>query len=310
MKNTLWLFSILLLFVSAALPQAQSVPAGIVARLRRQAQMTYVNTQIPHDEEYAAAVLSNGSVVYTMVSDRGGKLGLPLDIMLLLHTHPYGAQPVPSSEDKATAKKIAAPNCVVTATEVWCATADGKVVRGELTDRFPDTSRLPLGAARHSRSHRQQQVTVNANLAPKDETVHPTPDPDLNIPTTVKQAMAEIFKRNGYGLGQFESSFAIHGHDGNMNPIIRPIKDGLQADKETFELLSNDTAIVHTHPDMMGHKPADPKPSPADRKIADDNKIDMYTVSSRGVFFYRTGMNEPKLVITAKELNDLTKGKQ
>ena len=131
MKNILWLFSILLLFVSLATSQTQSVPRDVVVRLRSQAQMTYVKLQVLRNEEYAAAVISNGSVVYAVVSDRGGTLSLPAGIMLLLHTHPYGAEPVPSDTDKATAKKIAAPNCVVTATQVWCAMPNGKVVRGE-----------------------------------------------------------------------------------------------------------------------------------------------------------------------------------
>ena len=133
MKNILWLFSIPLLFVSSATSQAQSVPADVVVRLRSQAQMTYVDTQVPHTEEYVAAVLSTGSVVYTMVSDRGGTFSLPIGIMLLLHTHPYGSQPSPSDADKATAKKIAAPNCVVTAKNVWCAMPNGRVARGVLS---------------------------------------------------------------------------------------------------------------------------------------------------------------------------------
>jgi hypothetical protein len=134
-KNIPWLFSILLLFLSVATSQTQRVPADVVARLRSQAQLTYVHTQIPHDEEYIAAVLSNGSVVYTMVGDRGGKLSLPLAIVLLLHTHPYGARPLPSDLDKATANRIAAPNCVVTAAEVQCALPDGKILAGELLGR-------------------------------------------------------------------------------------------------------------------------------------------------------------------------------
>jgi len=144
-KKTLWLFSVLLLFASSATSQTLSVPTDVVVKLRRQAQMTYLNMQVPHNEEYAAAVLSNGSVVYAMVSDRGGKFSLPSGIMLLLHTHPYGAQPVPSYADKATAEKIAAPNCVVTATKVWCAMPDGKVVRGELAARQTSSRQAFLG---------------------------------------------------------------------------------------------------------------------------------------------------------------------
>jgi len=136
-KNTLRLLSTLLLFASAALAQTQTVPADIVARLRRQAQMTYVNTQIPHHEEYAAAVLSNGSVVYMMASDGGEQFDLPLGIMLLLHTHPDGVRREPSEEDKATAKRISAPNCVVTVTEVWCAMPNGKIVLGVLLENKP-----------------------------------------------------------------------------------------------------------------------------------------------------------------------------
>ncbi|HKR83242.1 MAG TPA: hypothetical protein VJS37_03650 [Terriglobales bacterium] len=137
MKNTLWLVSILLRFVSAALAQTQSVPADVVAKLRKQAQMSYLHAQILHDEEYAAAVFSNGSVVYTMVSDRRGKFDLPLGTMLLLHTHLYGAQPEPGNADKETAKKILAPNCVVTANEVWCAMPKGKIVPGVLVANKP-----------------------------------------------------------------------------------------------------------------------------------------------------------------------------
>ena len=132
MKNILWLFCILLLFLSLATSQTQRVPADVVAKVRRQAQMTYVDTQIPHNEEYCAAVLSNGSVVYAMVSNRGGNFSLPIAIALLLHTHPHGAGPLPSDADKATARKIAAPNCVVTATEIKCALPDGKIVPGEI----------------------------------------------------------------------------------------------------------------------------------------------------------------------------------
>ena len=132
MKNTLWLFSILLLFVSSATSQTQSVPREVVVTLRSRAQVTYINTQVPHDEEYAAAVLSNGSVVYRKLGDRGGTFNLPLGTMLLLHTHPHGTEPVPSDADEATARRIAAPNCVVTATKVWCAMPNGKVVVGEM----------------------------------------------------------------------------------------------------------------------------------------------------------------------------------
>ena len=56
MKNILWLFSILLLFVSAAASQTQSIPADVAVRLRRHALLTYMPTQSPHNEEYVAAV--------------------------------------------------------------------------------------------------------------------------------------------------------------------------------------------------------------------------------------------------------------
>ena len=132
MKNILWLFPILLLFVSAAIAQTLSVPAAVVVKLRHQAQMTYEDAKIPHNEEYAAAVLSDGSVLYTMVSDRGGNFSLSLGIKLLLHTPPNGVQSERSGRDKATAKKISAPNCVVTLKEVWCTMPDGKIVPGVL----------------------------------------------------------------------------------------------------------------------------------------------------------------------------------
>ena len=156
MKNILWLFFILLLFVYAALAQTQSVPADIVAKLRAQAQVTYADLQIPHHEEYAAAVLSNGSVVYTMARNGGGTVSLPLGVTLLLHTYPYGARREPSAADKATARKIAVPNCVVTEKEVWCAMPDGKIVPGVLLANKPTTQTAGI----------EVQVYNNAGLEP------------------------------------------------------------------------------------------------------------------------------------------------
>ena len=153
MKNILWLLSILLLFVSSATSQTQSLPAGVVARLRRQAQMTYLSAQIPHNEEYVAAIGSNGSVFYTMVCNRGGTFRLPLGIMLLLHTHPYGTQRKPSDADKATAKKIGAPNCVVTGKEVWCAMPNGKIVPGVLQTNQPSAQTAVARCGTETRSH-------------------------------------------------------------------------------------------------------------------------------------------------------------
>ena len=100
MKNILWLFPILLLFVSAAIAQTLSVPAAVVVKLRHQAQMTYEDAKIPHNEEYAAAVLSDGSVLYTLVSDRGGNFSLSLGFKLLLHTPPNGVQSEPAAETR------------------------------------------------------------------------------------------------------------------------------------------------------------------------------------------------------------------
>ena len=55
---------ILLLLVSllpaVAQNQTINIPQDVVARPRRQAHMTYMQMSIPHDEEYAAAILSNG----------------------------------------------------------------------------------------------------------------------------------------------------------------------------------------------------------------------------------------------------------
>ena len=137
MKNTLWLLSILLLLISAPVAQTQSIPADIVAKLRRQALMTYAHTQVPLDEQYAAAVLSNSSVIYTMMSARGGKFGLPLRILLLLRTRPPGTQLEPNETDEATAKKIWAPNCVVTVKEVRCAMPNGNIVPDVLLAKKP-----------------------------------------------------------------------------------------------------------------------------------------------------------------------------
>src|SRR5262249_1985361 len=52
-------------------------------------------------------------------------------------THLYGAQRDPSDQDKATAKKISAPNCAVTAKEVWCAMPNGQIVPGVLLENQP-----------------------------------------------------------------------------------------------------------------------------------------------------------------------------
>ena len=51
MKNSLWLISILLLFVSALTSQTLSVPGDVVPKVRSQAQMTYLHIHTPHNEE-------------------------------------------------------------------------------------------------------------------------------------------------------------------------------------------------------------------------------------------------------------------
>jgi proteasome lid subunit RPN8/RPN11 len=53
--------------------------------------------------------------------------------IMVIHTHPLEANPMPSGEDVTFAKKNGVPNYVVSVREIWVATPDGKV--SKIADR-------------------------------------------------------------------------------------------------------------------------------------------------------------------------------
>jgi hypothetical protein len=52
-----------------------------------------------------------------------------------------------------------------------------------------------------------------------------------------------------------------------------------------------DKAIFHVHPAGF-----DPRPSDADRDIADKHGVDIYSLSKVGLYKYSKGMKDPQLI--------------
>jgi hypothetical protein len=135
------------------------------------------------------------------------------------------------------------------------------------------------------------------------------PNSDVFVPAythpDVQNAMADIYAKQGFGTRDTESSFIIHGHKPDFTPILKPVKEAQVRHHETFDIAPGDTAIVHTHPNSD-----DPRPSQPDRDIADKHNIDIYTVTSQGVFLYRKGMKTPLQVINRDDFNKVVKGRE
>lgn len=56
------------------------------------------------------------------------RMKILFDTVLILHTHPSGASPIPTSNDIETSVRLRVPDCVVTLERIVCVLADGKVV--------------------------------------------------------------------------------------------------------------------------------------------------------------------------------------
>jgi len=120
----------LLVLVLPAVAQDQThlnIPKAVVEHLRIKALASFMF--FGHPEEYAAIVTPSAVEYRSDFGAFGGRLSVPSDIMLLLHTHPKDTSPEPSAKDIATAIKLGVPNCVVTLAQIICAMPDGKVVR-------------------------------------------------------------------------------------------------------------------------------------------------------------------------------------
>ena len=126
-----------------------------------------------------------------------------------------------------------------------------------------------------------------------------------HIHPEVQSAMADIFASERYGTNHSESSFIVHGYRPDLTPIIRRVPTIAARELDRFEVIAGDTAIVHTHPDKD-----DPRPSEEDMNIATKYHFDMYTVTSRGVFLYRKGMEVPMLVIDRDTFLNIVKARQ
>ena len=113
----------------------------------------------------------------------------------------------------------------------------------------------------------------------------------FNENSDIKDHMNKIWEAHKNGQGSSEGSFVIHGRKPDGSPVLRDIPDSEDYHKERFSIMPGDKAIIHTHPDLT-----DPKPSEADREIADKNGLDMYTLSNGGLYLYRKGMKEPQRV--------------
>jgi hypothetical protein len=131
-----WVFA---LFILAAVlvgvghaQTATDIPQAAVSTLRTKAHVTFIRMpwSVPaRNEEYAAAIQPDGSIQYFSLGAHGERFSMPAATVLLLHTHPITDIVKPSEVDRATAKNLGIPNCVVTQNQVWCALPDGTVVQ-------------------------------------------------------------------------------------------------------------------------------------------------------------------------------------
>jgi hypothetical protein len=126
-------------------------------------------------------------------------------------------------------------------------------------------------------------------------------NPNFDRPVTdfanVRHAIAVIYEQQSYGNFNSESEFTLHRRTPDGTPLIREIHNGNNRFHEEFYLMAGDTAVFHTHPSSRL-----PYPSEQDIEVAEKYRLDMYTVSSQGVYLYRTGMTQPELVMTTGQL--------
>jgi hypothetical protein len=123
----------------------------------------------------------------------------------------------------------------------------------------------------------------------------PAVSPNFTLPShqipEVRDALAKMWQSTSNGTTGAESSVVLHGLKADGSPIMRVPPNTNQHDSETFSIAPGDKALYHVHPEHT-----DPKPSDADMKIADRYGIDMYSLSSQGLYKYSKGMKAPQLV--------------
>ena len=75
-----------------------------------------------------------------------------------------------------------------------------------------------------------------------------------------------------------------------------------QYKKFTFRLSPNSVAIVHTHPSVC-----DPRPSPIDRRVADNYNVPIFTITLHGMYVYDPATKETDKVLDGLDWLDASR---
>lgn len=124
---------------------------------------------------------------------------------------------------------------------------------------------------------RRKEPEVPANLIELHRSFSSSPD--------FKEYSREIWKRAGSGFLNVEMAFTVD-LDGNYN--LSSFTN--EQNKLTLQIIPGKTsAIIHTHPNSSGPQPSTPSSSingVGDTGIADKYSLNIYVVSSRGLWVY------------------------
>ena len=105
-------------------------------------------------------------------------------------------------------------------------------------------------------------------------------EPDLLAKADVVAAIKETWNYSSGGRSRFEVSFRLDGNPSAYRLIVTPPNH--QFRHHTVPIIPGVTfAIFHVHTDG-----SNPVPSPADRTIADQYKLKIYTIHIRGLYEY------------------------
>ena len=124
------LLATLLCSLLAPCQESLSIPVSMVQHLRLSAAQSFTFSSVSV-REFVAFVEANGKVEYRMDLTLSPHLKMPNDTVLILHTHPLGADPQPSANDISTTIRLGIPDCVITAHQIFCVLANGKVVKAQ-----------------------------------------------------------------------------------------------------------------------------------------------------------------------------------
>jgi len=108
-------------------------------------------------------------------------------------------------------------------------------------------------------------------------------------------AMKKSWAQSSNGTSGAEAGFTLQRKEGGGYTITEGAYTNEQG-RLTIKLPASSFALFHVHPNN-----SKPEPSENDRKLADAKNIDIYTMSSRGLWRYRPGAKGPELLTESLE---------